>query len=266
MQRFCPGVCTAAPDDENLLLQNLEWSKLSLYDFRRFDTSCCERGAAMKAHVDRHTRCAELEDLSRIANRGWAIQRNMVPPEELAAMASYVERIPEPTRSMCGAGGYQPRECFVTSERQASLFPRFHSALTQMLEGWISSGFHEKAQLGWPLKTLGGEFIAINPWRRARTATCVMRSLFLTAHAHTPGDADRASCLRRCPSTSDRSTLLERDCALRCWWLTVMALPLELLHDAVRRPKCTARPAELSFLWAFSFGETSAYAPGWIIE
>lgn len=271
MRRFCPGTCTYTEEGKGSWKEGLagsaaelekhrEWSKLSLYDYRRFDRKLCRPREAIEHDRDPSRNCVDLEDMTRVRDRGWALRRGMVPPEEVAMMAEYVRQIPEPTRSMCGAPGYQPEPCFHNGHARA--FPRFHAALTSMLEGWISSGFHDAAELGWPLSVEGSEFISINPWKRSNSATCLVRALFIAAAARRAPARERASrerCLNECkgkrPQDDDDG---EGGCPLRCWWRhAVMPIPRAELAAIVSRPKCAYRPEELNFLWHFRFGETS---------
>lgn len=267
MLRFCPHACSAEdnPSDEAKLAKYREWSTLSLYDYRRYDKTHCQAGTQLKNFLSPQSRCADLENPARIKDRGWYIRRAMVHPDELDSMDRFVKSIPEPTRSMCGASGYQPRACFTRPSDLPALYPRFNGALRQLLQGWISSGFHEDASLGWPLDIHGGEFISINPWKRAESATCLVRALIIDAHTRAPVKPRRDTCLSKC-STYRYKSAMHCDCQLRCWWLDVMETPREQLAVVAKRPQCTARPDTLSFLWRFRFSETSMYAPDWVLE
>jgi hypothetical protein len=180
MLRFCASAClrreVVISNDE--FQHHRQWSKLSLFDYRQFDATQCARRSRIAAALRPDTRCADLEDFSRIKDRGWAIRRNFVPRHELKRMAEHVANIKEPARSMCGASGYQPAPCFLSAIDGGweHHFPQLFRKLNDMLQGWISSGFNEEAHLGWPLHVHGGEFITISPWRRPQPATCRARS------------------------------------------------------------------------------------------
>jgi hypothetical protein len=208
MLRFCASAClrreVVISNDE--FQHHRQWSKLSLFDYRQFDATQCARRSRIAAALRPDTRCADLEDFSRIKDRGWAIRRNFVPRHELKRMAEHVANIKEPARSMCGASGYQPAPCFLSAidggwEHQ---FPQLFHKLNDMLQGWISSGFNEEAHLGWPLHVHGGEFITISPWRRPQPATCLFRALLI--HSASQPDRKRDQCL-----ASDCKRLVDRD-------------------------------------------------------
>ena len=137
MRRFCRGSCDGATAGADVLLKHhRDWAKLSLYDYRHLDPSLCDAASERRATL-RGERCSDPEDMSRIVDRGWAIRRGMVDGPELEAMAAHVGAISQPARSMCGAGGFQPRECFLAPGWEAN-WPRFHRSLKEMLEGWLS--------------------------------------------------------------------------------------------------------------------------------
>ena len=284
MARFCPGACRAMPNlyDKGARERYASWRELSLYDFGKYDRSLCQTGN----HLERHSalRCTDAEDLRRIKDRGWAIRRGMVPAHELEAMVSHVRMLGEPVRSNCGASSYHPTECTLRQDRIRALSPRFHRALTDMLEGWISTGFHDEAQLGWPLRIEHGEFISINPWKRPDvTPGCVMQSLFMASHGVV--DPIRSACLvatqhddsgsrsqtRPADIPADEWTeYQERHAAyleLRCWWDSVKRLPRERIQLLVARPDCNHswRPRALRFLqfWRFSPQATDERPPFW---
>ena len=125
-----------------MLEANLEWSHMSLYDYERYNPVHCPLTSAPDPHRPRQDPCSDMEDFTRIKDRGWAVRRQMVPKHELDAMMRHVESIQEPARSMCGASGFQPRDCFVGHDQYESLFPSFFRSLKHLLGSWISSGFH----------------------------------------------------------------------------------------------------------------------------
>lgn len=175
-------------------------------------------------------------------------------------MVRYVEGIREPARTMCGAGGFQPGECFLSGAGLRESFPRFHQALVEMFEGWISSGFHEAASLGWPLRPSGGMFISINRWKRQSSATCLFRTLFTAVHAMP--DVQRSECLQKCPPQPKRvqdDDVLQDDvpegergawsCHLDCWWQSVQRLPQATVRAVqASHPACSRLPRKLGFL------------------
>ena len=257
MHRFCPGACNRAPLlSQSELEDHKQWSRLSLFDYRQYDPSQCLTAAHLPDASRRSARCADLEDLSRIKDRGWAIRRGFVPPAELSLMAAHVASIPQPARSMCGASGYQPKACFLPTGWN-DMFPRFFQALQAMLEGWMSSGFHDEASLGFPLHARGGEFVTISPWRKPQTATCIFYALFATASARTDGKRDHCVATR-CAETSamPRGSPDADLCRMRCEWFAVTRMPHPIIRRAVTSPDCNSPAARsLSWLRRWSFSE-----------
>merc|ERR1712226_1509112 len=106
MSRFCPGACDGW-NRKQLVEGDRSWAKLSLFDYRQFDKTQCASHANVAKMLE--SRCADLEDVSRIKDRGessaahhhhhphhhhlhhittlttsgWAIRRAFVPPHEL---------------------------------------------------------------------------------------------------------------------------------------------------------------------------------------
>ena len=278
MRRFCPNVCESLGAGAEAS-RFVKWSKLSLFDFAKFDPRRCEQSPI----PDHTNRCSDLEDHTKLKDRGWFIRRGMVGREELDVMAAHVERIPELTRSMCGASGYQPRACFLHKLGEShgdwkDVVPRFSRALHDMLEGFIASGLHDEASLGWPLTPTGGEFISINRWKRVQTATCIYRTLFAIA-AQRP-DSVRETCLAQTLNNESETNPREWDDSkangmLQCWWSSVQRLDRIELLRAVMRPSCTKVPQRLVFLRMFKFSEWDdpgdpwshrAHAPGPILQ
>lgn len=259
MAKFCPGACSGSTSS-SALPEYDAWRKLSLHDFRKRDISLCRT----RVRAD----CSDVENLSRIKDVGWAIRRGMVPREELDAMVTHVGTLQEPVRSNCGASGYHPAECTVTEDEIRSLFPRFQRRLTDMLEGWISSGFYDESHLGWPLRMEHGEFISLNPWKRSDASPeCIVKALFLATHDR--DDPLRRRCLAlaqhdRPAARPDEEKLAEEQ--LRCWWASVTRLPSTMIHQLVDAPKCARRrPVSLGFMrrWKFSPRETDERPPLW---
>ena len=101
-----------------------------------------------------------------------------------------------------------------------------------MVGEWVSRGFHEEAELGWPLDVHHSEFIAIDPWRRKDTTTdCVIKALFhrnILEH-----DAKRTECLRAMPAYNASAPLMERtrvwrerlQSKLECVWVNGRSTP-----------------------------------------
>ena len=274
MLSFCASAClrreVVISNDE--FQHHRQWSKLSLFDYRQFDATQCARRSRIAAALRPDTRCADLEDFSRVKDRGWAIRRNFVPRHELKRMAERVADIKEPARSMCGASGYQPAPCFLSAidggwEHQ---FPQLFRKLNDLLQGWISSGFNEEAHLGWPLHVHGGEFITISPWRRPQTATCLFRALLI--HSASQPDRKRDQCL-----ASDCKRLIDRDveskvgsdedaakvmCRFRCEWLAVTRLSRQEIKRVIKHPDCNAPLGRsLSWLKSFTFAESPDAEP-----
>lgn len=254
MARFCRGACNGVKALPQATLEHhQEWSQLSLFDYRQYDAAQCTAAETRKLLLSRQRRCANLEDLSRIRDRGWAIRRGFVPPEELQRMAEGVARIQEPARSMCGAGGYQPQPCFL-QDRWEQQYPIFARALRDMLQGWISSGFHEEASLGWPLEVMGGEFITISPWRRPQTATCIFRALLGASAMRS--DRQRSACVAKQCTPLRAHTMKQNECLMRCEWLSVTRLPLHVVRKTVAAPDCQApHIRKLRWLAGYSFAE-----------
>ena len=272
MLKFCAAAClrrevVISNDD---LQHHRQWARLSLFDYRRFDATQCARRSRILAALRPHTRCADLEDFSRLRDRGWAIRRNFVPPRELKRMAERVADIKEPSRSMCGASGYQPAPCFLSAIDGGweGKFPHFFRKLTDMLQGWISSGFNEEAHLGWPLHVRGGEFVKISPWRRPQPATCLFRALFI--HSASQPDRKRDQCLasdcKRLVDPELESQYPELDpkvmCRFRCEWLAVTRLSRQEIKQVVKHPDCNAPMGRsLSWLKRFTFAESPDAEP-----
>ena len=193
----------------------------------------------------------------------------MVPPDELKLMADHVASIKEPARSMCGASGYQPAPCFLGAidgwgdgSKWKARFPQFVRKLRGMLQGWVSSGFNEESNLGWPLNLNGGEFITISPWRKPQPATCLFRALFI--HAASRPDRKRDQCLasdckRLAKDVAGGGDAVAKViCHVRCEWLAVTRLPREEVKQVIKHPDCNSPMGrKLSWLKLFSFSENS---------
>ena len=282
--RFCPAGTCRQPltwsDQENTIDTKSwtnKWGKLSLSDFRQYDPTRC-RGEAARRHWGRHeTLCSDLENDARVEEHGWFVWRGIVPREEIEAMAAAHSRIPEPARSMCGAGGFQPRACFLNPNKYPSLYPRFHRALTDRLQSWIATGFHERASLGWPLEPQGGEFISINSYKGPRSQRCLVRALFQSADKAESSPEEGSSQ----PTVSVRPTISTQgppqwrsrssnssltaciahscgakrhddldeyqpfqkqvewlDCMAKCYWQAVVKLPPSTLRMVIAAPQC----------------------------
>ena len=272
MHKFCRNACDNSKHN-SFPSKHEEWSKMSLFDFSVYDTShCLSHGMRRKLRPA----CADVDNLSQIGSRGWAIRRGLVPPHELDAMVQYVHQIREPARSMCGAGGFQPGDCFLSGDSLRERFPSFHRSLTDMLEGWISSGFHERASLGWPLRPSGGMFINIQRWKHDRSASCIFRALLAATRATAEHNRKHRECIAKhaCESLMNKSTLWNRnqdhrdraEACLECWWRSLRSLPRETVRSVVAQPRCAPLPIEMSFLRTFSFTMSSDNAPRPITE
>ena len=269
MDKFCRHACDRIVQD-SFPDEHEEWSKLSLFDFTAYDTSrCVSHGSRQQLLHSRHP-CKDVDDLSLIETRGWAVRRGLVPSHELDTMMRHVQQIREPARSMCGAGGFQPGECFLSSNRLQERYPHFHRALTEMLEGWIASGFHERASLGWPLRPSGGMFINIHRWKHDRSATCIFRALFRATHAI--ADQKRKRCIAKhaCDSATRHGigeVIADRAHAcLECWWRSLRSLPRETVRSVMVQPVCAPLPDALAFVQAFGFAMSAENAPDIVTE
>jgi hypothetical protein len=72
MLRFCASAClrreVVISNDE--FQHHRQWSKLSLFDYRQFDATQCARRSRIAAALRPDTRCTDLEDFSRVKDRG----------------------------------------------------------------------------------------------------------------------------------------------------------------------------------------------------
>ena len=67
MDRFCSGACAgAALHQDETLRRHAEWTKLSLFDYRVYDTSQC----ALLQRLKTQEFCSMTDDLSRIKDQG----------------------------------------------------------------------------------------------------------------------------------------------------------------------------------------------------
>ena len=203
--------------------RRITWTKASVFDsIVARNISRCPKTPAR--HLDRGHWCEDLENPRRIKDRGFFVVRGMTPPSELEEMRRFVAELPAGARLHCGLSGLQPRECFRNPSEAAMLMPTTHRRLNQVFARWLRSDFHETAQLGWPLKPEGGEFIAINQWRHAQNVSCIMQALFNTATER--GASERAqrrgtywSCVRECPAQGAVTSV----CYAWCVWDIVQA-------------------------------------------
>lgn len=264
MEKFCgAGICDGDAERASLEAEEQKhhehWRRMSLHDILRDDRSLCLAGEQRRMLVE--TRCADLEDDARLADRGWFLRRGMVPQSELDAMVDLLyTNVEEPVRSSCGASNVHPGECFFPPDDVAKRAPTFTRRLRGMVGEWISRGFHERASLGWPLRLQHQEFIAINPWARKDTSpTCIFRALFFAAAAQ-PDDL-RNGCLNGSLPLADPHPLRLFN-TLACWWQSVTRV---LSHTAVKRivqlPTCRRRaPRALAFLREIQFEDAEVRA------
>lgn len=179
--------------------------------------------------------CADPEDDSRITDRGWVVRRGLVPQKVLEELVAYFQTIPQPERSTCGTSNLHPAgRCMPDVAR----FPRLLRRLEGMTEGWISSGLHDVAGLGWPLRPLPGEFLPVARWRRRSGVTprCIFQALFLASHARS--DPTRRRCLRAVCKGASSNERCDR-ASLDCWLQSVLRLPRDEVKRIVASPECT---------------------------
>ena len=176
--------------------------------------------------------CDDLEDASRLAERGFVVLRGAVPPDELARMRSFVTDLPAPVSLLCGAADLQPFECMEGERAMRERYPTFMKFIDTTFQDWSRSGIGKAAGLGWPLEITEGEFVSINSWPFAANATCVLARLFEAAHPH----AEAEGCFAPCA---------DANCKLQCLFKTVVErMPIEetraVLSDAVDDGDCGA--------------------------
>lgn len=263
LDRFCPGVCAAMNESDSVaaLKQNLDFSVLSVGDWSRFDRSLCKTRAELEKI--RLAGCANLEDVGRIKEHGWVIMRGMVPRVELNAMLAQMGRIQEPLRTNCGSSFAHPAGCF---HHLSSIAPRFHRKLDNLLNGWIATGFHDDAQLGWPLRVEPSEFLALNHWQRNDASLkCVIDALFMATMNF--DDPQRDKCVQACNVFTlprDLSRMFESqefvmtaERWLCCWWASLMRLPRQQVRQVIATPLCTRLPPALTLLKLWRADSTS---------
>ena len=124
--------------------------------------ACCPSPEARAATRTEAARCADLEDVSRLAERGFVVLRDAVPPEELARMHAFVTDLPMPTSLLCGAADMQPAECTEDELAMRVRYPTFMGRMDATFRNWTESGVGKAAGLGWPMEITEGEFISIN--------------------------------------------------------------------------------------------------------
>ena len=176
-------------------------SKASLTDARfpseRFLSDSPSTQCSASARLLRAEGCddgASLYDEQRMIDRGYVVLKGAAPPDELAAMAAFVNAQPLPTRLLCGASDVQPVECMHHGEQLQERYPQTFSAITTTLQRWIRSGLNERAALGWPLTISGSEFISINKWPFVYNASCVLSHVFSAAEALVDPRCIESSC------------------------------------------------------------------------
>lgn len=102
MAILCPRTCQLCDHD----LGGATWMKCpsdncmqaSLDDFREQGASSCPDAEKFDEMVAR--RCDDLEDQSRLKDRGFFVVRNAVPAKELSRMVAHVRSIPHPTQKV----------------------------------------------------------------------------------------------------------------------------------------------------------------------
>lgn len=154
------------------------WEQRSLYDLAMQP----QEGESCPSPADlerlRSHACDNLEDESRLPERGFFIARGVAPLEETTAMFDFVQGLNDPLRLLCGASDVQPKECMFHGGELKRRFPKAFGFVYDLFARWIESGMNEEAALGWPLEISGSEFISINAWRFARNSSCLFSSLF----------------------------------------------------------------------------------------
>ena len=141
--------------------------------------------------------CHNLEDESRLNERGFVVMRNLVPEDERQRMFEFSQAVDTPTRLMCGASDVQPQECMLHGEEIKNRYPETHARLQAKLTGWLKSGFNHEAELGWPLHMSGSEFVAINSWGFPKNSSCVFMDVVNAAANLTE------SCWAACPESKE---------------------------------------------------------------
>ena len=189
--------------------------------------------AKLEARVAGSGHCADLEDVSRLKDRGFFVLRGAVPRDELEAMGHFVESLPAPTKFLCGASDVQPHECMYDGDEIKSVYPKTFSLITGMFQDWVRTGFNVEARVGWPLEISGSEFISINSWRYAANSSCVFNSLLETALADDEPAIEQ--CLdKQCADLDGRPSSID-GCWLGCLFESMVTrLPASTIRRVLR--------------------------------
>jgi hypothetical protein len=165
------------------------------------------------------TRCDDLEDIGRLKERGFVLMRNVVQPDELAAMRNFVSDVPMPDQVLCGASDVQPRACMVGGEDIAQRWPKLWNWVTELFSGWLQTNVSAEAEIGFPLRITGSEFISINSWPFRQNVSCVLNGVFLVGEQYTEGECLAACDEQTATAAGDIST---SQCWLHCMWEAIL--------------------------------------------
>ena len=151
-----------------------------MYFFCTFLLTTCERDSLddiMKNYdtlpeLPERPDCGNLEDVSRVKDRGFFVIRKAFSENDLTEVQSHLNAISYPNRYLCGASDVQPRECL-------TILPVIKNFYDQMAKDWIDSDFYNDAMLGLPIRQTGGEFIRLNKWTLPIDKSCAYTALLL---------------------------------------------------------------------------------------
>lgn len=265
IKRFCNVSCLLPSRKlpRQVPLAHRPWAQQSIFDARSRDAGWCSSQVELAKLEPPGVRCADLEDPSRVRDRGFFVARGVVSAAGLQLMRDHVASIPQPARGLCGVAGIQPGEC-MWNPHSGGIEPwvqPVYAFLAQLLEDWLASGFAREADLGWPLTITSGEVIAINGWGLRQNVSCLFQALMNAASALPDGGGMRA-CLHNssCPASAQDARSF---CWTRCVWESITTrLPLQTIDAIVQRARvdatCAAPPPGAS-LGSFAEDETRRF-------